>query len=228
MKKKKYMLGIGIFCTLLLSSFLVSHITDIAAQRDYHLLDGVQVVLDAGHGGRDDGARSNQVKEQVINLKIAKKLKILLEDAGAKVRMTRMGAYDLASDSATNRKREDMKKRMEIINDEKTDIFLSIHLNSYPNTSVRGAQAFYDKNNDNSKVFANILQKHFKLLTGTKMTSKPGDYYVLNNAQKVGSLVECGFLSNPDDRSLLLEDDYLQKIAQSLFDSIAEYFNFLS
>ena len=142
--------------------------------------------------------------------------------------MTRNGAYDLASEGASNRKREDMKKRIELINQDKTDLFISIHLNSYPNTSVKGAQAFYAPKNEVSKVFADILQKHFRALTQTKMTSKPGDYYILNNAQKIGSLVECGFLSNAEDRAKLVTDEYQQKVAQTLYDSILEYFNFLS
>ena len=97
-----------------------------------HALDGVEIVLDPGHGGKDDGARSNEAKEQEINLKIAQKLKKLLEEGGAHVTMTRDGAYDLASEGASNRKREDMKKRIELINQDKTDLFMSIHLNSYP------------------------------------------------------------------------------------------------
>lgn len=180
------------------------------------------------HGGKDDGARSNEAKEQDINLKIAIKLKKLLEQSGVHVVMTRDGAYDLASDQATNRKKEDMKKRIDIINNEKTDLFISIHLNAYPNTSVKGAQAFYASTNEVSKVFADIIQKHFKSLTNTKMTSKPGDFYILKNANKIGSLVECGFLSNPEDREKLIEDDYQAKVAQTLYDSILEYFNFLA
>lgn len=228
MKNKKFILGICMLCTILVGSFCMSHITQITASRAIKVLDGVQVVLDPGHGGKDDGARSNEAKEQDINLKIAKKLKTLLEQSGAHVAMTREGAYDLASANAANRKKEDMKKRIEIINNDKTDLFLSIHLNSYPNTSVKGAQAFYAPKNEVSKVFADIVQKHFKSLTNTKMTSKPGDYYILNNATKIGSLVECGFLSNPDDREKLITDDYQEKVAQTLYDSILEYFNFLA
>lgn len=225
---KKYILAACMIATVVVGSFCMMHITRIAASRTYDALGGVVIVLDSGHGGKDDGARSNEAKEQDINLKIAQKLKKLLEDSGAQVIMTRDGPYDLASAQATNRKREDMKKRVEIINNEKTDLFLSIHLNSYPNTSVKGAQAFYSPKNEVAKVFADIVQKHFKTLTKTKMTSKPGDYYILNNTSKIGALVECGFLSNPEDRSNLIEDSYQQKVAQTLYDSILEYFNFLS
>ena len=228
MKRKKYLLGAGLLCTILAASFCLSHITSVSAKRAFHALDGVEIVLDPGHGGKDDGARSNEAKEQEINLKIAQKLKKLLEEGGAHVTMTRDGAYDLASEGASNRKREDMKKRIELINQDKTDLFISIHLNSYPNTSVKGAQAFYAPKNEVSKVFADIVQKHFRALTQTKMTSKQGDYYILNNAQKIGSLVECGFLSNAEDRAKLITDEYQQKVAQTLYDSILEYFNFLS
>lgn len=213
--------------TVLASACMLSHIQNINASRIYHSLSGVSIILDPGHGGKDDGARAGNVKEQDINLKIAKKLETLLKNNGASVTLTRTGAYDLASANATNRKREDMKKRMEIINADQTDLFLSIHLNAYPNTSVKGAQAFYEKDNEVSKVFADIVQRNFKKLTGTNMTSKTGDYYVLNNANKIGSLVECGFLSNDEDRSKLVTDEYQQAIAECLCNSIVEYFSFL-
>lgn len=227
MKRKHYILGIAMLATVLASACMLSHIQNINASRIYHSLSGVSIILDPGHGGKDDGARAGNVKEQDINLKIAKKLETLLKNNGASVTLTRTGAYDLASANATNRKREDMKKRMEIINADQTDLFLSIHLNAYPNTSVKGAQAFYEKDNEVSKVFADIVQRNFKKLTGTNMTSKTGDYYVLNNANKIGSLVECGFLSNDEDRSKLVTDEYQQAIAECLCNSIVEYFSFL-
>lgn len=228
MKRKHYILCIAMLATVIASACMLSHIQSINASRTYHSLSGVSIILDPGHGGKDDGARAGNVKEQEINLKIAKKLETLLKNNGASVTLTRTGAYDLASANATNRKREDMKKRMEIINADQTDLFLSIHLNAYPNTSVKGAQAFYEKDNEVSKVFADIIQKNFKKLTGTNMTSKTGDYYILNNAKKIGSLVECGFLSNDEDRSKLVTEEYQQDIAESLCNSIVEYFSFLS
>ena len=179
------------------------------------------------HGGKDDGARCENEKEQDINLSIVKKLQKQLQTKGAEVILTRDGKYDLASANASNRKREDMKKRMEIINADKVDVFLSVHLNSYPNNSVHGAQAFYQKGNAVSETFAKLIQKHFKVLTQTKMSAKPGDYYLLNNAKKIGSLVECGFLSNPEDRSNLKSPSYQEKVAQCLCNSIVEYFDFL-
>lgn len=227
MKNRRVFFGVGIAITLLITSVFHNFLVNIEAEKDSKILDGVVVVLDAGHGGKDDGARCEGEKEQDINLSIVKKLKKQLEKQGASIILTRDGKYDLASANATNRKREDMKKRMEIINQEKTDVFLSVHLNSYPNTSVHGAQAFYQKGNVVSEAFAKVLQKHFKELTETKMTAKSGDYYLLNNAKKIGALVECGFLSNAEDRANLKSEDYQEKVAQSLCDSIIEYFDFL-
>ncbi len=228
MKRNRFMLGIGFVCTVIISSICFSHITSISANRSVRILDGVTIVLDPGHGGNDGGAKSIDVKEKDINLKITEKLKDLLKRNGANVVMTREGDYDLADDSADSRKKADMKKRVELINEEKTDLFLSIHLNAYPNPSVKGAQAFYAVENEISKVFANIVQNHLKGLTDTRMTSKPGDYYILKNTEKIGVLVECGFLSNAEDKANLIEDNYQQKLAQTLYDSIVEYFQFLS
>ncbi|MEG0361919.1 MAG: N-acetylmuramoyl-L-alanine amidase [Longicatena sp.] len=228
MKKKKIVLGIFFLCTLLCGSFFVSHMSKVMAHNVFKVLDGVNIVLDAGHGIPDMGAHSNQIKEHDINLRITKKLETLLKNAGAHVVLTRKDMYDLASLKAKNRKKEDMKKRIAIINNDEIDLFVSIHLNSFTNPSARGALAFYKQDSEASKAFANILQKHFKILTNTKLTSKSGDYYILNNTSKVGALVECGFLSNESDRSLLITNSYQEKLAKSLYDSIVEYFRFLN
>lgn len=195
---------------------------------EYKPLSGVHIVLDAGHGGRDDGAQAGSVKEQGINLKIVQRLKVYLEEVGCKVTLTRDGDYDLAQEGAKNRKRSDMEKRVELINQQEVDAFLSIHLNSFSNTSAKGAQTFYKKDAESSKVLGDLVQSHFKKLNGTAMTSKPGDYYILNNSNKVGVLVECGFLSNASDRAKLITEAYQDDIAKSLFDSVVEYFAMLN
>lgn len=228
MKYKKVCFVVAIVCTIMVGSFLIHYMSDIRAYQRMQNLEGVTIVLDAGHGGKDDGAQSGSIKEQGINLDITRKLKDLLADAGANVILTRDGDYDLADESATSRKRSDMEKRVALINDEQVDLFLSIHLNSYTNTSVSGAQAFYKKRDDASKAFADIVQDHLKALTQTKMTSKSGDYYILNKSSKVGVLVECGFLSNAQDRTKLITDEYQQQLAQTLYDSITEYFAVLA
>lgn len=191
-------------------------------------LSGVTIVVDPGHGGKDDGASGGELKEQEINLAIALKLRSELEKAGATVTMTRDGSYDLASDGATNRKREDMKKRVAIINEEPSDLFISIHLNTYPNVGIHGAQAFYQKGDEASAQLAEIIQRRFNDLTQSEKKSKTGDYFILNETNRPGVLVECGFLSNANDREALAQDSYQQKLAQLLRESIEEYFMILT
>lgn len=186
-------------------------------------LSGVTLVLDAGHGGKDQGAQVEDVKEQEINLQITKKLKTKLENAGANVTLTRDGAYDLASEGASNRKKEDMKNRVAIINQEPSDLFISIHLNSYPNTSIQGAHAFYKKGDEASKQFADIIQKRFNVLTKLEKDSKTGDYYILNNTDRPGVLVECGFVSNAEERARLVSEEYQDQLADVLYNSVLEY-----
>lgn len=227
MKKKTIVLGIFLTTTLIVSSFVTAHLSKVAALREYHPLDGVCIGLDAGHGGKDGGTRSGNIEEDDVNLQMTKKLEEKIKKAGGKVILTRKEDKDLAPKETDNRKKEDMKKRMEILNGKQIDIFLSIHLNAYPNTDVKGAQVFYKADNKMSEAFAKIVQRHLKQATGTGMKVKKGDYYILNNAKNIGILVECGFLSNPEDRENLVKDSYQEKIAQSLYESIREYFRIL-
>lgn len=226
-KKGSILVIIGLLLCGLIGMMYHKQMEKALTTLSYQPLSGITIVLDAGHGGKDNGAMSNDVNEQDINLSIVQKLQPLLESAGATVQLTRNGNYDLASDGVDNRKRDDMKKRVAIINEALPDIFLSVHLNAYPNTSVHGAQVFYKKNDEESLRLANIMQRQFKDLTGTKMLEKPGDYFILNETKKPGVLVECGFISNPDDRSHLIEDAYQQQLAESLFKGILEYFEMM-
>lgn len=199
----------------------------VMAKREAKVLDGVTIVLDAGHGGKDNGAMVEGIHEQEINLSIVEKTKKALEKKGANVVLTRNGSYDLASPNAKNRKREDMKKRMEIINQENTDLFISVHLNSYPNTNVQGAQVFYQKGNSASESFAKLIQNRLRKEADSKMSIKTGAYYLLNNTHKVGALVECGFLTNLHDRELLVQEKYQMKIASILCNSVVDFFEIL-
>lgn len=222
---KKYR-WIWLLCIMVLIAVGCLHV-DAKRNEFYAPLSGITIVLDAGHGGKDQGAQVENVKEQEINLLLTQKLKTKLEDAGAKVVLTRDGAYDLASEGASNRKKEDMKNRVAIINEEASDLFISIHLNSYPNTSIQGAHAFYKKEDEASKQFANIIQKYFNDVTKLEKDVKTGDYYILNNANKVGVLVECGFISNAQERAKLITDSYQEELAEVLYKSVLEYFDCL-
>ncbi len=216
---------IGIICIVLLAALMSIHAW---AQPAGLPLDGVSIVVDPGHGGKDEGAQKEKVKEAQINLSISQKLKSELEKLGANVTLTRDGAYDLASEGAQNRKREDMKKRAAMINEDRIDLFISVHLNAYPNVSIHGAQVFYRKKDEASKAFADIIQKRMNTFTQVEKKSKTGDYYILNETTPPGVLVECGFLSNENDRLNLTKDAYQQELAKVLSESVAEYLNVLS
>ena len=125
------------------------------------------------------GAQRGDVREDAINLAIAREVRTLLIEQGASVIMTRDGDHDLAGEDAENRKREDMQQRVAIINCGWADAFISIHLNAYTSANVHGAQVFYQEENAASKQMAQQIQQQLSASTDTKMSAKPGDYYIL-------------------------------------------------
>lgn len=223
--KRKRLWIIVLSAVLIFTAIIQIH---ALVQAEHLPLDGVVIVVDPGHGGKDEGAQNKGIKEAKINLAISKQLKAELEKQGAKVILTRDGAYDLASEGATNRKREDMKKRADIINQDRVDLFLSIHLNAFPNVAIHGGQVFYKKDSDAAKAFADIIQKRMNELNQTDKKSKTGDYYILNETHPIGILVECGFLSNDRDRTQLSEASYQKEIAKLLSEGVCEYLEVLS
>lgn len=186
------------------------------------------IVIDAGHGARDAGCSgiNTGIKESDINLKITLKLKKYLEDFGFNVVLTRDSDSPLYSQNATNHKREDMEKREEIIKNAKADMVVSIHQNSYPEISQKGAQAFFNPQNANSKTLSESIQKQLKSqLVDARENANSGDYYILNISNSLPvSIVECGFLTNPDEEVLLSSDEYQSKIAYAIMCGIVEYF----
>lgn len=223
-RKRQVILLVLISMVLLFLNLNSSYFIEAMRKLAYKPLAGAVIVLDAGHGGRDDGARADKVKEQEINLLITKKCQKLFEAAGAEVILTRKDDKDLSSEYAKNHKQEDMKNRIQIINEEKSDLMISIHLNSYGNTSVHGAQSFYMKDHVASLELANSIQSYFRSELTSKMLPKPGDYYLLNYAKIPSVLLECGFLSNPQEREKLKDDQYQDKIAQAIFAGVIDYF----
>lgn len=185
------------------------------------------VYLDAGHGGPDGGAVVDDVTEANINLSIALILKNILEKNGYQVLLIRDGDYDLAPANSKNRKRDDLVKRVELINNSNCDIFISIHANIYTSSKIRGAQTFYKENNQKSEVLANLIQE--SIIANLKNTSRHAlplkNKYILDNTTKVGCIVEVGFLSNPEEKSLLMDKSYQTKMAESIFEGIKDYFS---
>ena len=184
------------------------------------------IYIDPGHGGNDPGANYKDIKESDINLKISLKLAKLLEENGALVYMTRYDDYNLANIDSYNIKRSDLNNRIKIINNSNCDMFLSIHLNAYTSSTWYGAQTFYTNNNKDNIVLAEIIQKNFKKNLNTNRNIKNiNNRYLYDNLDKLGVLLEVGFITNPNERNLLVQDSYQYKITNSILESIIEYFN---
>ncbi len=187
---------------------------------------GKTVVIDAGHGIPDGGASSaSGIQESEINLKIAKSLKKLLTKNKVKVIMTRSGENSL-SDSETNNKRDDLNKRCEIREKSNADIFVSIHLNHFEESQYSGAQVFYNSGNAENEILAKCIQDSIIELAdpeNTRNIKADNSIYVLKNASMPSVLVECGFLSNPDEAEKLNTKKYQEKIAHAIYCGIAKY-----
>ena len=187
------------------------------------------VVIDAGHGGKDPGKVGvNEALEKDINLSIAKRLKVLLEQNDVVVVMTREEDKDLASEQATSRKNEDLRARANLVEETAPRVLVSIHQNSYPEADVDGAQVFYYGGSEQGKRFGLMVQEHLKseIDDGNHRVAKANkDYYLLKKASCPAIIVECGFLSNPAEAALLVTEDYQQKVAFAIHLGIMEYIN---
>lgn len=225
------MLNKKFFCVLLILIICISMtfaVIKIKAYKDKEdCLFGKIIYIDAGHGGKDNGANVDDVLEDEINLKISGYLLETLIDSGATVLMSRTNDYDLAFLYQKNRKKEDLNNRVKYINSSKPDLFVSIHLNTYPSLNVEGAQVFY-QNNEQSKNLANFIQTELNKLTNKERKTKNGDYFLLNKTNFTGILIECGFLSNNGERLKLNQKQYQMKIAKKIKEGIVNYFYYLS
>lgn len=210
---------------LIFSFILLITINFVRASENNFSLLGKVIYIDPGHGGLDPGAIYKNIKEKDINLKISKILEKKLSKLGAIVYMTRYGDYDLSVNNTINKKRSDLSRRGNIINKSECDLFLSIHLNSVESGLWKGAQTFYSDKNKKNKVLAEILQKEFQLnLNSTREYKKTNDLYLQKRINQVGTLIEVGFLSNANERYLLQQSNYQNKVANTIVNGIIKYF----
>ena len=186
-------------------------------------LVGKTIVIDVGHGGKDSGATYNGVSEKDINLKIAKKLEKELIKNGVKVLMVREGDYDLSSPFVNRRKKSDFDNRIKFINESNADMFISIHINYLGNSKYYGAQVFYTRGNE--EIAANIQEMFGKNL-GSPMKEKllSNEIYMYKQLSVPGVLIECGFLSNAKERTLLQDEDYQKRIVNAILEGIINYY----
>lgn len=185
------------------------------------------IVVDAGHGGVDGGAVGLQtgITENELNLQFAQTLKRICQEYGWKVVLTRSDLSGLYSPLASNKKRSEMEKRKAIIQKSNADIVVSMHMNSFSDKSVCGANVFYWNGSEQGKVLANSVQEiFFETMNVRNSQAKAGDYYILNCVETPSILVECGFLSNEKEELLLQDKSYQQQMCYAIFCGILRYF----
>ena len=184
------------------------------------------IVVDAGHGGMDGGSvGSTGATERELNLEYAKTLKKYLEDYGFNVVMTRETLDGLYSEDSDNIKKDDMLKRKEIIEKSNADIIISVHMNYFPLESCSGAQVFYNPVSDVSHCLADSIQSVLSQnLSSARKNSEVGDYYMLNCTDVPAVIVECGFLSNPEEEALILTEEYKNKICYYILCGLLKYY----
>ncbi len=185
------------------------------------------VIIDPGHGGEDPGAVVNDLIEKNLNLEVAGYLNEFLKFSGYTSVMTRTDDILLYNQGEENRKKYyDVRNREAIAESYENSVFISIHMNKFPQEYCKGLQVFYSSNNENSIRLAESIQNNITFLqTDNNRKIKNGNdtIYLMENLEIPAVLVECGFLSNETEASLLKEKNYKLAIAVSLYCSISEY-----
>lgn len=236
MEKKKWKVSGIVFI------FIISSIIFVQYNRHYYRIVATNllypnfdkvVVIDAGHGGVDPGKTGNQgAHEKDLNLQIAQKLRSYIEESGGVAVLTRgedVGLYTEESDSIREKKNEDLRNRRKLIQESNGDMFISIHLNSFPSPQYYGAQSFYLEGDEESKLLAKFIQEELLrvLDRGNNRQAKATDsYYILKENPVPSILVEGGFLSNPEEERLLNDENYQNQLAWAIFTGIMDYFSY--
>ena len=233
-KKKIMAFVISLFCITLIITMATN--SDVEGEKYIETVtlpvSGKVVIIDAGHGTPDEGAESsNGTTEAQTNLKIALKVQNLLEQSGCTVRLTRSdenAIYDIDSKTLRQKKISDIRNRVKIGNESSADIFVSIHLNKIPQQQYYGWQTFYNKNSEQGKTLATLIQKQLNDAVqkeNNRVASKIENIYIINNVEIPTTIVECGFLSNPEEEKQLLDDSYQNRLAWGIYNGIIDYFN---
>lgn len=221
---KKHFMELTMACLLLICFFFLSR---EAADVSKELSSQKLIVVDAGHGGSDPGMVGvGGLEEKGINLSIARKLKTSLESRGFTVVMTREEDVGLYEENTHNKKAQDLQNRISLIKETKPLLSVSIHQNSYEDSSVFGPQVFYYSDSPDGEALAKVLQE--KLNTGLsvkrpRVAKGNTSYYLLKRSPGILNIVECGFLTNPDEAALLQTEEYQQKVADAVTAGICQY-----
>lgn len=186
------------------------------------------VVLDAGHGYPDGGAtNSDGISEADINLSIIMKLQELLEASDCQVILTRSDENGIYDADAKSKKTSDLKNRIEIINNSSADILVSVHLNKISQSKYYGWQSFFQEDNESSETLAKSIQSNLNYAiqkTNKREALSISNIYLMDNSTIPSVIVECGFLSNPEEAILLQDDEYQSELAWGIYTGIMDFF----
>ncbi len=221
--KKKNVIILALCIIAVLTVSLGSYFIQVNANRPIY---DFTIVIDAGHGGIDGGVvgYSGETKESDINLEYALCLESYFKSLNINVVQTRKTKDGLYGAFSSNKKIDDMKKREQIIDEANADIVISIHQNGYILPDQRGICAFFNPNVQTSQDLATYMQDVFKEnLDNARQEALAGDYFILNCTDRTSVLIECGFLTNPDDEKLLNTTEYKEKLCYTIFSAVVGY-----
>ncbi len=192
-------------------------------------VSGKIFVIDPGHGGIDAGASAGNAIEKELNLKIANYLRVFIEENGGTVIMTRnsdTNTADPSREKTVSQKKSDLMVRKNLPDKVNADIFVSIHMNKFSEEKYKGAQVFCAPSSAESEKLGEIVQASLIKNadpSNTRQLKVGNSVYILKDAKIPSILVECGFLSNKDEATLLMTESYQQKVAWSIFMGLTEY-----
>lgn len=223
---KKFFTAGRLFTALLVAILIVNFCIFFVYADDDTPLAQTTIVIDVGHGGWDPGKVSaGGLLEKDLNLQIAFKLQAALEEKGCRVILTRTKDTALGGSNGDSTKSADMRARIAVMEQEMPDYVISIHQNSYSDPSVHGAQVFYYSTSSVSQSLAETIQDYLiqEADPENHRQAKTGnDYYILRKSPCPAVIIECGFLSNPEEAKKLADEDYQQKLADAVCHAVVE------
>ena len=205
--------------------FSIVSISKVYAIVNSYTLLGKTIYIDPGHGGKDSGATYKNIYEKDLNLIMSKKIEKFLVAKGATVYLTRETDIDLSTTNI-NRKRNDLTNRAKLINKSNANMYISIHLNYISNSKWKGLQIFYNNKNKENEIIATSITNSLKETSSNiREPKKENIYYMYKQITIPGVLIELGFLSNPNDRYLLRQDSFVEKLCEAITNGLIDYFS---
>ncbi len=230
MRRKVILMAFAVLCGAITISGILQ-VDEVTPAMAPITAKATTIIIDPGHGGPDGGAVGVLgVVEKDINLAISLRVADFFEVMGYDIVMTResdISIHDSDVVGVGRQKISDLNNRLEIMKQYPEGIVLSVHQNQFSQSKYSGAQVFYGAQHSNSSQLAMILQTNFVSLiqpeNNRQIKQAPGDIYLMQNAPSAAVLIECGFLSNPQEAEMLTRPEYQNKLAFVIFASTVQY-----